>query len=135
MTSGSYQLELRGSDGNSFTLTTRTVSGDANDGYSEAKMLTRQSTRVGTLDIDDQADYYTFSIATPGNYMVETSNSEHVRCAVVPLADVDMFGFASPTCNASFAYTIGTYVVVIDRKSSETWQQTSYGVVLKPLLK
>lgn len=127
---GSYQLELRGAS-QPFTLTSRAVTGDGNDGNAQAKTLQRNSTRVGMLEVDDHADYFTFGVATQESLLVEMSNSEQTRCTVVPLDDVDLYGFSSPECATAYAYPPGTYVVVIDRKPGTAWAQVNYGVVLK----
>lgn len=136
MPAGDYQLEMRGPKSSSYSLVARTVKGDGNDGFTEAKLLKRQSTRVSMLEVDDHADYFTFSVAAPGGekLLVETSNTANLRCMVVPLADVDLFGFAMPACNETFAYPAGTYIVIIDRKPDNAWGKVDFGVVLKPSL-
>ncbi len=131
MTSGDYQLELKGAASDSFTLTSRKVTGDANDGYSDAKTLLLQSTRVGTLEVDDLADYYTFKVGVQSMLFIEMSNTQTVRCTIIPGSDVDLFGFQSPNCTEQFLYTPGTYTVVIDRQPGVSLKLESYGVVLK----
>lgn len=135
MTAGDYQLEVRGPSGKQYGLDATVTKGDGNDGYSEAKTLALQATRVGQLEADDQADYYKFTVVSQTSLLLELSNSAETRCSVVPGADVDLFGFSSPVCGEAFTYTAGSYTVVIDRKPSGKWIAPSYGVVLKATAK
>ncbi len=131
MVSGEYQLQLHGTKGGFFSVASRTVQGDGNDSYTEAKTLVGNTMRLGALEVDDNADFYTFKVNTEAMYYIEMSNSTHVRCEIVPLDDVDIYGFATPLCDQSFLFPKGTYVVVIDRNPADAWNKQDYGVILK----
>ncbi len=117
MAPGTYQLQVRGSQNDaSFTVAATAETGDGNDGFSQAKKLSKNMPLTGTLDGGDIADYYTFSVATKQNLTIQLTDPLMVSCTVYPLADVDLFGFDIPSCNEEFLFTTGSYVVEVQRK-------------------
>jgi hypothetical protein len=119
---GDYQLLLEPSVINaSLTVSAKAATGDGNDGFSQAKSLELTGrVVVSGFDANDLDDWYTFKvsatdpsvIATGSKTMTVTvTSSPQAGCAIYPLADVDLFGFAGPGCNQSYAFPPGTYMV------------------------
>lgn len=129
---GDYQFEVHGTASQYVSIATLAVTGDGDDSDSEAKTLVKNSMRIGQLEVDDSADYYTFKVTQDQTPLyIDTSNSSQIRCTIVPMNDVNIDGFTNPDCNMSYAFPTGTYIVVIDRKPGQAWARQDYGVILK----
>jgi hypothetical protein len=117
MASGNYQLEVVPStkSGN-FTLSSKTVSGDGNDGFREAMKLLKNSAKTGYLEAEDFGEFYTFTLTEKQKLTVSVTNDSETTCLVYPMADVDLFGFSGPVCNAAYEYPAGTYYIAVTRR-------------------
>lgn len=119
---GEWQMEiaptLAGAD---YKVRTASATGDGNDGFAAAKLL---DAKVSTsfLETDDSADWYTFTVAAKKTMTIELTNAERLACIVYAMADVDLYGFEQPECNAAFDFPPGTYVVGVTRGDSELRQ-------------
>lgn len=112
---GSYQLEVRPEDPNgTYDVTTSTVQGDGNDGFSDALLLEVGKSKGGQLAVGDVADWYKFELDTKGKHTVQTFGAD-LSCLIYPLDDVDLFGFSTPLCGAEYDYPDGNYVVRVQR--------------------
>lgn len=117
LTSGVYQMEIDPpAVGDAFTITGEIIEGDGNDGFGEAKTLTVNAPRTGVLEIEDNADWFTFTVTQERELTLELSSTVNVSCIINPMKDVDIFGFAGPECNAPYLYPKGTYVVGVGHK-------------------
>lgn len=118
LSSGNYQLEVLPSVKNgTFTLSTKIVTGDGNDGFSEADHLLKGSPKTGYLEAEDFGEFYTFTLTTPKTLTVAVSNDAETDCLVFPMANVDLFGFSGPVCDAAYDYPVGTYVIGVTRRA------------------
>lgn len=126
---GSYQLDLYPSvpDG-PFALMAKATTGDGNDGFSEAKGLL--AARSGTLEVDDYADWYTFTLQKETTMTVQLSAPPQVDALIYPMDDVDLYGFSGPVANASYAFPPGTYVVAV-RRGDPAFGRLTYTLQLK----
>ncbi len=116
---GEYQLQFQPTvAGTSFTTEVREITGDSNDGFSEAPILKTNEVRTSLMDVRDIFDLYKFTVTQESQMTVEFSNSENVDCIVYAMSDVDIYGFAGPQCNAEYSYPKGTYYVVAKRKTT-----------------
>ncbi len=119
-----YQLEVRPAEqGAPFTVDGNIVTGDGNDGFSEAVTLSLRKTRTGILEDGDIADWYTFRLDRPQSLTVEADGSG-TECMVYALEDVDLFGFAGPSCNMLYDYPRGTYVIGLRRRDARAGRLT-----------
>lgn len=118
LSSGNYQLEVLPSVHNgNFKLTTKIVTGDGNDGFSEASNLLKGSPKTGYLEAEDFGEFYTFTLTAPKTLTVSVSNDAETDCLVFPMANVDLFGFSGPVCDAAYEYPVGTYVIGVTRRA------------------
>jgi hypothetical protein len=125
LTPGDYQLDLRPTTaGGTYTMKTKEVTGDSNDGFSQAKLLDA-TPKLSILEIDDTADWYRFSLSAKKTMTIELTNSDRLSCFVYPLGDVDLYGFTQPECNKVFEYPAGSYVVAVTRGDSKEEQDFS----------
>ena len=125
LAAGSYQLEIRPESPDVFfTLTSKSVSGDGNDGFSEAKLLLKNIPKTSWLETDDFADWYTFTLSKQTTMSVTVSNSNNLRCLIYPMGDVDIYGFTGPECNETYDFPAGTYVVGIQHRDEHTTKET-----------
>jgi hypothetical protein len=114
---GEYQLELNPSVADAvYTMDVKTMKGDGNDGFSEAKPLLWNQPRSDSLEVGDLADWYKFSLTAEKQMMLEITNETEYLCIVYPMADVDIYGFEGPKCGESYMFPKGTYYVGIVRK-------------------
>ena len=114
---GNYQLEVRPGDADAaFTVVTKKVKGDGNDGFDEAITLEAKKSKGGQLAVADVADWYKFAVSLKGKHVVNLYG-EDVECLIYPLADVDLFGFSTPVCGEEYEYPKGSYVVQVKRKN------------------
>jgi hypothetical protein len=117
LAAGDYQLELQPSENDAvYTLTVKTITGDGNDGFSEARVLLWGQPRSDTLEVGDMADWYRFELNQEKQMMLEITNETEYLCVVYPMADVDIYGFTGPKCGESYLFPKGTYYVGIVRK-------------------
>lgn len=130
LTPGSYQLDIKPAEADvGYTVETRAVSGDGNDGFSEAVTLTQGKTKDGSLPEGDIADWYVFTLKTKGTHTLRLENEEHLQCVVYAMRDVDLFGFSGPECNAPYEFPAGTYYVGVMR--GDTQDARDYAVWLE----
>jgi hypothetical protein len=119
---GDYQLLLAPSIVNaSVTVSAKTAVGDGNDGFSQAKNLeVGGRVIVDGFGANDLEDWYVFTVSARDpavladgakTLTVSLTSSPQAGCAIYPMADVDLFGFAGPSCNQSYAFPAGTYMV------------------------
>lgn len=125
---GSYQMDVTPRVTNApFTLLTKTVASDGNDGFAEAKSLTMGTPASALLDTNDFGDYYTFKLSADTNMTIQVSNAAGMRCVIYPMEDVDIYGFAEPDCNQLYDFPQGTYYVGILQKDDRATKQ-SYSI-------
>lgn len=117
---GNYQLQLSSTIPDaSYGVEVATVTGDGNDGFTQAESLPIEKVRTAALDAEDQGDFYTFTVFKDAKTVVKggrdltvsVTSTSSITCLVFPMDDVDLFGFTEPTCNASFTYPPGTYII------------------------
>lgn len=112
-----YQLEVvPGTKDGSYKLSTKKVTGDGNDGFSEAAKLLRRSPKTGYLEQEDYGEFYTFTLTKTEKLTVVVSEADNTTCLIYPMADVDLFGFSGPVCNEEYELPKGTYVVGVVRR-------------------
>jgi hypothetical protein len=117
MAAGNYQLEVVPNTKNdTYQLQTNIVTGDGNDGFSQAVKLLKASAKTGYLEVEDYAEFYTFTLTKKTMMTVSVSDSDNTSCLVYPMADVDLFGFSGPLCNIEYEYPAGTYYVGVMRR-------------------
>ncbi len=133
LTPGDYQLQLEPTKDNASVMVgTRTVTGDANDGFSQAIPLKAGQVKIGTLEANDLEDWYVFTVGAstsptpiPGTpYTVKVVSSAILGCVIYPGADVDLFSFKGPECGISQQLTPGTYWVTIRHAQPRAERQT-----------
>jgi hypothetical protein len=124
LTAGSYQFDMQPTvpDSN-FTLTTKTVQGDGNDGFIEAKNLVPNIPVSTVLDTNDLSDFYTFSLKDDTNMTIQLTNAENLKCVIYPMENVDIYGFSEPNCNALYDFPAGTYYVGVMQKDRHNSKQ------------
>lgn len=128
---GSYQLDIQPRiAGLPFTVSAKAVKGDGNDGFTQAKLLTLNNPVSAVIDTNEYGDYYTFTLTSPASLMVELTNAENLQCVVYPMANVDIFGFASPDCNEQYDFPAGTYYIGVMQKNGHAAKQ-NYSVRFK----
>ncbi len=128
---GRYQLQVFPSEVHTtFTVEGKSGSGDSNDGFNEAKILTVNAPNEGVLTAVDLEDWYTFSVGSDQVMTVNISNPTELRCIVYAMNDVDLSSFSGPQCNQSYTFPSGTYYVSIGRKAPKGAQQ-SYTIRLE----
>lgn len=131
MSAGAYQLEVIPETNNAqFTLTSKVVTTDGNDGFNEAKLLQKDQPKTGYLQQEDFGEFYTFTVTAESKLTVSVTNAERLRCLVYPMADVDIFGFSGPVCGAQYDYPPGTYIVGVTRRDGVQDKQ-SYTIQLQ----
>lgn len=114
---GNYQLEVLPSTKNSsYTLAAKIVTGDGNDGFNQAAKLLKGSPKSSYLEVEDYGDFYTFTLTAATKLTVSVSDSDNTTCLIYPMADVDLFGFSGPVCNAEYEFPAGTYYVGVVRR-------------------
>lgn len=115
---GNFQLEVRPGDSEaSFSVTTKVVKSDGNDGFDEAVPLEAKKSKAGQLAVADIADWYSFTLSAKGKHTVQIFGDD-VTCYIYPLADVDLFGdMTTPVCGAEYDYPKGSYMVRVQRKN------------------
>jgi hypothetical protein len=117
LSSGNYQLEVLPSVKNgTFKVATKIVTGDGNDGFSEASNLLKGSPKTGYIEAEDFGEFYTFTLTAPKALTVSVSNDDETDCLVYPMANVDLFGFSGPVCDEVYEYPVGTYVIGVTRR-------------------
>lgn len=132
LTPGPYQLQIQPTDANTtYRVESEEVSGDGNDGYSEAKQLYIGAPRTETLPQGNLQNWYTFRINNPNGIRLklDLTNSTNVGCVIYAMDDVDLYGFSGPECGQYYTYPEGTYYVAVTRKLKHGTQQT-YTILL-----
>ncbi len=128
---GSYQLELQPTANDAvYTLEVKTMKGDNNDGFSEAKTLLPTQPRSDQLDVGDMADWYKFTLAADKEMTVLLVNDGNASCILYPMSDVDIFGFESPSCDEKLLFPKGSYYVGVIRKNGRH-EKTIYTLQMK----
>ena len=112
---GDYQLQLQPNTANAaYNVEATTKVGDGNDGYIQALRLLKNTPKSATLDVNDIADYYIFTVSAEQSMTLESTNGLEIQCLIFPMDDVDLFGFTGPECNKSYMYPTGTYYVAVN---------------------
>lgn len=125
---GAYQFDVAPRVMNAnYTLSAKKVKGDGNDGFIEAKALILNNPSSSFIETNDLGDFYTFTLKEQTNMMVELTNAENLKCVIYPMADVDIYGFSGPNCNAQYDFPAGTYYVGVLQKDDRNTKQ-SYSV-------
>lgn len=115
---GTYQLEVRpGDPQGTYSVTTKVVTGDGNDGFSQALRLESGSSKGGQLAVGDIADWYSFTLSQRGTHTVQAFG-DHLSCLIFPLDNVNLFGFTTPSCGEAYEYPDGTYIVRVQREDA-----------------
>lgn len=128
---GDYQLEIQSKVANAqYKLESKTVTGDGNDGFREASLLTKGTAKTGYLESEDHADWYFFKLGTEQKLTLNLSNDDNLRCFIYPMDDVDLYGFAVPQCNEEYSYPDGTYYIGIMRRD-ERGEKESFTIHFK----
>lgn len=129
---GDYQMEIvpKGGENLTFGLKNNLTTGDGNDGFREADLLTKTTPKTGFLAVGDHADWYYFKITKQGSQMVEVVGGDDTRCMIYPMADVDLYGFSGPVCNETYDFPVGTYYVGVMRRDNRDGE-TSFTLRLK----
>ena len=131
LTAGDYQLQLEPTTPNtSFTLAVKAGLGDGNDGFSEARNLTRGNLKTEILSPNDYEDWFKFTLSRDTELTFKVVSSFKVRCLIYPGSDVDVFGFAGPQCGETYLYPAGSYIVGIGHAVPRAARQT-YTIQLK----
>lgn len=129
---GEYQLQLQPTIADAtFTVDAKVLTGDGNNGYIQALRLLKNTPKSATLDVNDIADYYIFTVSAEQSLTLETTNSLEIQCLIFPMGDVDLFGFSTPECNKSYLYPPGTYYVAISRSIAAKTSKKTYTLTLR----
>ncbi|HRH92977.1 MAG TPA: S-layer homology domain-containing protein, partial [Candidatus Peribacteria bacterium] len=124
---GKYQLQIQPTVADAFysVAAFKQAATDGNDGFMEAVPLTQNKTKTATLESNEFADWYTFTLDKAASVSVEATSSEPVTCIIYTPKEFDQFGFAGPECDAKpYQLTEGTYTIGITRKHSATKRLT-----------
>lgn len=133
LVAGEYQLQVQPTAaGSRVAVDVRAGKGDGNDGFSQAKLLTRTQLQTGLLDSNDVEDWFTFTVGPstsqstiPGTELtVRLTSTDDVGCLVYSRSDVDLFGFSGPQCNTPYLYPQGTYMVSVRHSVPLAGRQT-----------
>lgn len=128
---GVYQLDVQPSvEDETYTLTAKAGKSDGNDGFREAKILTKGTPRSAQMTVDDFADFYTFTVKQPTTMTLQMSTATSMDATINPMADVDLFGFSGPVTNVPYLYPAGTYYVVV-RRGDPAAGKVTYTIQLK----
>ncbi len=129
---GKYQLQIQPTlDNASFTVEAKAGTGDGNDGFQEATPIYRDKSQVGMLEPNDLADWFTFTIPTDREAIVELSAPEKLRCTIYTPPDVDQFGFTGPECDKPYTYAAGTYTLTVARTQGQLAKKVTYVIKWK----
>lgn len=125
---GEYQWQINPTvSGASYSASATETSGDLNDGYHQAKLLSG-IVQTHSLRANNTHNWYTFTATEEMVATVFVSNSEQVTCTIVPMEDVDLYGFTGPVCNESYTFPPGTYYVSAQRKNIPLASQVEYSI-------
>lgn len=136
---GNWRLELTPNKlAAPFIVNVKQITGDANDGFSQAKVLPLGQVRTEELGENDLEDWFTFiipgdakTVENGGREMtVSIASTLRPGCIIYPLANVDIYGFRSPDCEHKYLYPPGTYMVGIRHAQPVTIRQ-SYSIQIK----
>lgn len=131
LTPGSYQMDIQPRTANAtFTVYAKTVKGDGNDGFSQAKNLIKGAPKSGQIETDDPSDWYTFKLSSQTSTVLELTNEANLKCLIYPMEDVDIYGFSGPQCNQQYDFPSGTYYIGVMQRDNRTSKQ-NYSVRLK----
>lgn len=136
---GNWRMELTPSVPSApFSVNVRQVTGDGNDGFSQAKGLPIGQVRTDELGAGDLEDWFTFTIPKSPAIMesgglemtLSVTSVTRPGCIIYPMDDVDVYGFRGPECEHKYLYTPGTYVVSIRHAQPVSMRQT-YTIQIK----
>lgn len=136
---GSWQLQVQPSQKNgAYSVSTKTVAGDGNDGFLDARAFLKGKPHVELLDGGDLEDWYTFSVTADAavvdkggkDMTVKLISTSTIGCLIYPLKNVDLFGFQGPKCNELYRYPVGTYMVSV-RHLPPKGVKATYSIELK----
>lgn len=136
---GNWRLELTPAVLSApFSVNVRQITGDGNDGFSQAEILPIGQVRTNELGAGDLEDWFTFTvpkdaetIANGGREMtLSIASVLHPGCVIYPLDDVDVYGFRSPDCEHKYLYPPGIYMVSIRHAQPISVRQT-YTIQIK----
>lgn len=116
---GKYQLQIQPTVANAYysVAAFKQAATDGNDGFMESVPLTQNMPKTATLEPNEFADWYTFTLDKPASVTVDATSNEPVTCLIYTPKEFDQFGFAGPECDAKpYQLTEGTYTIGITRK-------------------
>lgn len=111
---GDYQLQISPTVGDAqyWVRSVTNEGGDGNDGFRQAKHITKTVPRHGIMEGGDYSDWYTFTVLDDTeNYTAQVSSDYSLPCLIYPLEDVDLFSFSGPQCGEEYTYPRGTYMI------------------------
>lgn len=136
---GNWRLELTPAKlSPPFTVNTKLITGDGNDGFSQAAALPIGQVRTDELGESDLEDWFKFSIPSDpttvenGGRQMTVSLASTLRpgCTIYPLDNVDVYGFVNPECEHKYLYPPGDYMISIRHAQPLTIRQ-SYTILIK----
>lgn len=136
---GNWRVELTPSMLSApFSVNVRQITGDGNDGFSQANVLPMGQVRTNELGAGDLEDWFTFTvprnpeITERGGLEMNLSVTGVTRpgCIIYPMDDVDVYGFRGPECEHKYLYPPGTYMVSIRHAQPISVRQT-YTIQIK----
>jgi hypothetical protein len=126
---GNYQLEvLPAVADTSVSVEAFKTTGDGNDGFKDAKELKIGSQRVGSVEVEDFGDWYTFTVTKESTLTLSVFSERVLQCLITPLRDVELFSFSGPTCNDAYVYPAGTYVVSVGHAKNRAAERYTIGI-------
>lgn len=136
---GNWRLELTPSMLSApMSVGVKTITGDGNDGFSQAEILPLGQLRTEVLTEGDLEDWFKFTIPRDqktvdnGGREMTVGIIASVRpgCIIYPLDDVDVYGFSNPDCEHRYLFPPGSYMVGIRHPQPLTVKQ-SYSIIVK----
>jgi hypothetical protein len=139
LTPGTYQIDLQptGAESTTFSIEVAAATGDANDGFSQAKSLESSQVRTDMLSANDLQDFYKFTVepmadGVTKNMTVSVTSTGGLNCIIYGLSNVDFYGEEFPTCGEAFSFPSGNYMIAIirDSKAVKRAEKATYTIKL-----
>lgn len=136
---GNWRLELTPEKSAApFSVSVQRVSGDGNDGFSQAVPIKINQVITADMGIGDLEDWYKFSVPKDADTMafggqkllVRVTSTDPITCIIYPQDDVDQFGFVGPECGLAYLYPGGTYMVGV-RHSLPLGTKQAYSIIIR----
>ena len=109
---GNYQLQIEPTTPNvGYTVVTKEGTGDGNDGFAQARSMTRNNLQTEILNGGDYEDWFKFTVTRETEMTLKIVSASKLRCLIYPGKDVDVFGFSGPQCGEADLYPIGAALV------------------------